>query len=150
MKRIVCIVPKDMFSKAQIQQLDAGFQSIYKNNYSHEKVNVFWMLMPKGYAYAERKPSEATIIMVEVNEDITRAKREELLSLYSRFLLKDFNISPLDAVITVANASFVQQFSEAQKNRVHRPYRPWINLKTMATALTSKIMNGYYRLRVKM
>lgn len=149
MKRIVCIVPKDMFSNAEIKQLEAGFKDIYTNNYSQEKVGVFWMLMPKGYAYAERKPSKAAIILAEVNEDIQREKREELMGLFSQFLMKNFHISPLDAVITVANSSFVSQFSDAQQNRIDKRYRPWIKLKMMSTALTSKLINGYLRLRVK-
>ena len=150
MKKIICIVPEHMFSKAEIKKLGTGFKTIYKNNYRPDKVGFFGMLMPEGYAYAERKPSEAVVVLVEVEEDIQRAKREELMHLFSDFLLKNFSISPLDAVITVANASFVQQFSAAQQNRIHPKHRFWINLKTMATAMTSKILNGYYRLRVKM
>ena len=150
MKKIVCLVQKNMFSNKELKKLDDGFKAIYKKNYSQESVNVFWMIMPKGYAYSERKLSKATIIMVEVNEDIQKEKREELMRLFSQFLLKSFHVSPLDSLITVANSSFVKQFLEAQQNRIHPLYRPWINLKTRTTVIASKLTNGYYRLRVKM
>lgn len=107
------------------------------------------MVFPKGSAYAERKLSNGTIIMIEADEDITKTKREELMGLYSQFLFKNYEVSPLDTVITVANTSWVNSFLAAQKKRVHPMYRPWITLKTMFTALTSKWMNGYLRLRVK-
>lgn len=138
-----------MFSKADIRKIETGFREIYSNNYSKEKLSIFWMIIPEGYAYSERKPSNATVILVEVNEDITKSKREELMGLFSQFLLNNFSISPLDSVITVANASWVNSFFEAQRKRIHPLYRPWITLKMMFTAFSSKLMNGYLRLRVR-
>lgn len=149
MKRISCIVQKHMFSHADIRKLEKGLRAIYKENYSDEKVNVIWMVMPKGSAYSERKPSEATIILVEVDDDIEQTKREELMSLFSQYLFQNFKISPLDSIISVANSSYVQQFVAAQQNRVHPKSRKWIGLKTMGTALFSKFTNGYMKLRVK-
>lgn len=149
MKKILCIVQEHMFSKAEIRAMEAGFRSIYRDHYSKEKVNVLWMIMPKGYAYSERKPSNAAVIMLEVEEQITKSLREKLMSLISQFLMKNFSISPLDSVITVANSSFVNAFLEAQKKRIHPIYRPWITLKQMYTALLSKLINGFLRLRVK-
>ena len=149
MKRATCIVQKHMFTKADIQKMEAGFKEIYKDNYSEEKLNIFWMIFPQGYAYSERKPSNATVIVVEVNEDITKTKREELMSLFSKFLLSNFNISPLDSIITIANTSWVNAFFDAQQKRIHPSYRLWIRLKMMFTALTSKWTNGFLRLRVR-
>lgn len=149
MKRINCLVQEHKFSKPQIRAIEAGFKKIYHTHYSEEKVRVFWMIFPKGSAYAERKPSDGTIILIEVNEDITREKREELMWLYSQFLFENYKVSPLDTVITVANSSWVDSFFAAQQNRIHARYRPWITFKTMFTALTSKWMNGFLRLRVK-
>lgn len=149
MKKALCLVQKHMFSKEDIQRLEVGIKNIYQRHYSNEKVNMLWMVMPKGYAYSERKPSNASVIMVEVDNDITQAKREELMGLISRFLLDNFEISPLDSVITVANSSFVNAFFEAQRKRIHPLYRPWITLKMMTTALLSKFTQGYLRLRVK-
>ncbi len=150
MKKIVCIVQENMFLKAEIRKIEAGFKEIYSQHYSREKLTVLWRIMPKGYAYSERKLSEATIIMIEVGEEITKEKREELMHLYSQFLLNNFKISPLDSVISVANSSFVNQFFAAQTNRVHPRHRRWIGLKMKAAALTSKWTNGYYKLRVNM
>ena len=129
--------------------MEEGFRKIYKENYSDEKLNMLWMILPDGYAYSERKPSEAAVIVVEVNENIPQTKREELMSLFSQFLLSNFKISPLDSVITVANSSWVDSFFSAQRKRIHRLYRPWITFKMMSTALASKFMNGYMRLRVR-
>ena len=138
-----------MFSKKEIKKIEAGFRDIYKQHYSEEPLSIFWMVFPKGSAFSERKPSNATVIMVEVDDDITKAKREEMMSLYSNFLLNNHDISPLDSIITVANSEWVNRFFEAQQNRVHPRYRFWIKFKTMFTALTSKFMHGYLRLRVK-
>lgn len=138
-----------MFSKADIRKMEAGFREIYSNNYSEERLSIFWMIIPEGYAYSERKPSNATVILVEVNDDITKSKREELMGLFSQFLLDNFSISPLDSVITVANASWVNSFFEAQRKRIHPLYRPWISLKMMFAAFSSKLMNGYLRLRLR-
>ena len=138
-----------MFSKEEIRKIESGFREIYRKHYSQEKLSVFWMIFPKGYAFSERKPSNATVILVEVDDDITKAKREELMGLFSQFLLNNHNVSPLDSIITVANSSWVDRFMEAQQNRVHPWYRPWIKLKTMFTALTSKWKNGFLRLRVR-
>lgn len=149
MKRINCLVQKHKFSKEEIKQIEAGFRDIYSNHYSKEKLTIFWMIFPEGYAYSERKPSNATVILVEVDNDITKAKREELMGLFSRFLLNDHNVSPLDSIITVANSSWVDSFFAAQQKRAHPLYRPWIKFKTMFTALTSKWTNGFLRLRVK-
>ncbi len=149
MKRAVCIIQEDMFSTPEIKRIEAGFKAIYKDNYSEEPLNVVWMIMPKGYAYSERKLSEAIVIMVEVSEDIQKEKREELMFLFSRFLMDEFNVSPLDSVITVANSSFVNAFLEAQNNRIQPLYRPWIKVKQLSTALWSKFSKGYLRLRVK-
>ena len=149
MKRINCIVQANQFSKEAIRNIEAGFREIYANNYSKEALTVTWMIFPEGYAYSERKPSNASVILVEVNDDVTKAKREELMSLFSQFLFKNYKVSPLDSIITVANASWVSAFMEAQQKRIQPMYRPWIKLKTMFTALTSKWTNGYMRLRVR-
>jgi len=149
MKKILCLVQEHMFSKSEIQQIEKGFRDIYRDNYSQEKLSVLWMVIPKGYAYSERKPSDATVILVEVDEDIAKDKREALMGLLSQFLLNEFKISPLDSVITVANSSFVTAFFDAQKKRIHPLYRPWISLKMISTGIISKITNGYFRLRVR-
>ncbi|MEM9936142.1 MAG: hypothetical protein AAF824_21135 [Bacteroidota bacterium] len=149
MKRINCLVQEHQFSKEDIRNIEEGFREIYHDHYSTEKLTVFWMIFPKGSAYAERKPSNGTIILIEVDEDITKDKREELMRLYSNFLLKNYKVSPLDTVITVANSSWVDSFFAAQQKRIHPMYRPWIQVKTLFTALTSKWMNGFLRLRVK-
>lgn len=149
MKRITCIVQKHMFSHADIRKLEKGLKATYKENYSDEKVNVIWMVMPKGSAYSERKESKATIIIVEVNNDIQQSRREKLMQLFSQHLLENFSISPLDSIISVANSSSVEQFFAAQQNRVHPKSRTWIRLKMMGTALFSKFTNGYMKLRVK-
>lgn len=149
MKKITCIIQEHMFSKEDINEMEKGFKTIYRENYSEEKVSVFWMIFPKGYAFSERKPSNATVILVEAGEDITKNKREELMHLFSKYLLSNFKISPLDSIITVANSSWVTEFFAAQQNRIHPMYRPWIKLKTLFTAFSSKLMNGFLRLRVK-
>ena len=149
MKKIICIVQEHMFSKSDIREMESGLRDIYRNNYKDEKLSVLWMVMPEGYAYSERKPSNALVLMAEVDEDISKMKREELLSLISKFLLNNFKISPLDAVITVPNTSFVNAFMASQKNRIHPLHRPLINFKQLFTALSSKWRNGYLRLRVK-
>ena len=149
MKRINCLVQKHKFSKEEIRQIEVGFRELYKKHYSDEKLTVFWMIFPEGSAFAERKPSNGTLILIEVNEDITKEKREELMYIYSQFLLKNYNVSPLDTVITVANKSWVDSFFAAQQKRIHARFRLWIKFKTMFTAITSKLTNGYLRLRVK-
>ncbi|MEM6767836.1 MAG: hypothetical protein AAF655_23070 [Bacteroidota bacterium] len=149
MKRINCLVQEHQFSKEEIKEIEAGFREIYSDHYGTEKLTVFWVIFPKGSAYAERKPSNGTIILIEVNEDITKEKREELMRLYSNFLLKNFKVSPLDTVITVANTSWVDSFFAAQQKRIHPKYRLWIQVKKLFTALTSKWRNGFLRLRVK-
>jgi hypothetical protein len=138
-----------MFSTSEIRAIEKGFRNIYSNDYSQEKVNVLWMIIPKGYAYSERKPSNAAVILVEVDEGISKEKREELMGLFSQFLLAEFKISPLDSVITVANSSFVNAFFDAQKKRIHPLYRPWISFKMISSGIISKISNGYFRLRVR-
>ncbi|MEM6800813.1 MAG: hypothetical protein AAF696_05385, partial [Bacteroidota bacterium] len=148
-KRISCLVQKHKFTKAQIREIEAGFRELYKNNYSEEKLKVFWTIFPEGSAYAERKPSNGTIILIEVDEEVRREKREELMGLYSQFLFKNYNISLLDTIITVANTSWVESFLAAQQKRIHPRYRAWIGFKTMFTALTSKWTHGFLRLRVK-
>lgn len=87
--------------------------------------------------------------MVEVEENIETVKREELMHLFSNYLLEEFNISPLDSVITVANSSFVNDFFEAQKRGIASRYRPWISLKMISTGLLSKLSQGFFRLRVR-
>lgn len=138
-----------MFSKEDIRNIETGFREIYSKHYSKEKLTITWMVFPKGSAYSERKPSNATVILVEVDNNVTKTKREKLMELFSQYLLNNHKISPLDSIITVANSEWVDRFFEAQQNRVHPKYRPWIKLKTIYTALTSKWMNGYLRLRVK-
>ena len=143
------MVQEHMFSKEDIKNIERGFRRLYQENYSDDKLNILWMIFPKGSAYSERKPSNATIIMIEVDDDITKAKREEMMKLYSDFLSQEYKVSPLDSIITVANSSWVDQFFEAQQNRIHPNYRPWIKLKTLSTALWSKWTSGFLRLRVK-
>lgn len=151
MKRMVGIIQENMFSNEEIQHLESGLKNLYQKNYSsEEKLNVIWMVMPKGYAYSERKLSHAVVLLIEVNEDITQEKREELMSLFSKFLLENFKVSPLDSVITVANSSFVQAFSDSQSTRIAPLYRPFIRLKMMMKALASKRKNGYLKLAVRL
>ena len=149
MKRINCIVQEHKFSKDDIRKMESGFRAIYRENYSEEPLKVFWMIFPKGSAFAERQPSNGTIILIEVNDDISTPKREELMGLFSNFLFENYNVSPLDTVITVANSSWVNRFYEAQQKRISPLYRPWFTIKTLWTALTSKWTNGFLRLRVK-
>lgn len=149
MKRINCLVQEHQFSSSEIKKIEAGFKALYKTHYSEDKLTVLWMIFPKGSAFAERKPSNGTIILIEVEDDITKAKREELMHVYSQFLLENYSISHLDTVITVANTSWVDRFFAAQQKRIHPIYRPWITLKTMYTALTSKMTHGFLRLRIK-
>ena len=67
----------------------------------------------------------------------------------SRFLLDNFNVSPLDSVISVANSSFVDAFFAAQQKRINSSHRFRINFKLYGTALLSKIRHGYKRLPVR-
>lgn len=76
MKRIVGIIQEHMFSNEDIQHMQAGFTSIYKKHFKEEKLQVAWMVMPTGYAYSERKPSNAAVIVIEVHEEIDQPKRE--------------------------------------------------------------------------
>ena len=149
MKRINCIVQEHQFSKDQIKEIEIGFRELYRTHYSDEKLNILWMILPEGYAFSERKPSDATVIMVEVDNDISKEKREEMMNLFSGFLLENYKISPLDSIITVANSDWVDAFFNAQKKRVSPLFRPLITFKTMWTALMSKRQNGFMRLRVR-
>ena len=149
MKRITVIVQEHMFSKADINRFESGIKDIYKKNYSEEKVNVLWMVMPKGYAYSERKPSNALVMMMEVEDTITQENREQLLFAVSKHLLDNFKISPLDSVITAPNASYINAFFEAQKNRIDAKYRPFVSLKLYGRAFLSKLTNGFMKLPVK-
>lgn len=118
MKKIVGIVQAHMYSEDELKYLRSGLREIYRDHYdASQPVTVLWMVMEKGYAYSERKLSEATIIIIEVDEDITQEKREALMDMFSQYLLKNFNVSPLDSLITVANTSFVNQFFAAQQER---------------------------------
>lgn len=110
MKRINCIVQEHQFSSSEIKAIEASFKALYKTHYSDEKLTVLWMIFPKGSAFAERKASNGTIILIEVEDDIDKVKREELMQVYSQFLLENYSISPLDTVITVANTSWVDRF----------------------------------------
>ena len=123
MKKIVGIIQEHMFTKDEIKRLESGLREIYRNHYSREEVVVSWRIMPEGYAFSERKPSHATIILVEVDAEITQVKREELMGLCSQFLLNNFSVSPLDSLITVPNSSFVNQFLEAQRQRIDPAHR---------------------------
>ena len=149
MKRINCIVQEDQFSKEDIRNIESGYREIYTQNYSEEDLKIFWMIFPKGYAFSERKPSNAMVILVEVDDDISKDKREEMMTLFSQFMMSKFNISPLDTVITVANTSWIDSFLAAQQKRIQPLFRPWINLKTMYTALISKWSDGFLKVRVK-
>ena len=148
MKKIFCIVQQHKFSNSEINEMEVGFRDLYHDHLGMEKLNILWMIMPDEYAFSERKQSNASIIMIEVDEDIAKMDREKIMRSYSQFLLENFSISALDLVITVANSSFVNAFLEAQQNRVQPIYRPWIKFKQMYTALTSRFMNGYMKLRV--
>ncbi|MEO1652933.1 MAG: hypothetical protein AAFU64_05270 [Bacteroidota bacterium] len=150
MKRIVCTVQEHMFLPTQIQAIEKGLKEIYKKHYRDEKLRVFWLVMPKGYAYSERKLSEASIILVEVDNDIQSKKREALMHLFSQYLLKEFKLSPLDLMLSVSNSSYMDQFMASQKNRVDPRSRGWISLKMLWTAFYSKFSQGYMKLRVKM
>ena len=149
MKRILCIVQRHMFSDAEINGIEKGFRNLYQKHYSHEKLNVLWMVMPEGYAFSERKRSNAAVIVVEVAEDITKEEREKMMNLYSQFLLQNYDISPLDSVISIANSSFVDAFFAAQKNRIQKNYRPWISTKMLLSAFWSRMTKGYFKLRVR-
>lgn len=150
MKRIICTVQEEQFSNKQIKKMEAGFKEIYKNNYRKEPLKIWWMVMPKGYAYSERKLSHATIILIEVDSDIEQGKREVLMHLFSQFLLESFHISPLDLVLSVANSAYVEQFGKSQIKRIHPAYRRRIRLKSSISAITSKFLNGYSKIRVRM
>ena len=150
MKHIVCIVQQHMFDKAKVKRLQSGLRRLYKENYSTEPTKVLWMIMPKGYAFSERKESNATILLIEVDENITKEKREGLMTIFSNHLLDNFDISPLDSIITVANTSYIQQFMAGQQRRVAPSARFWIKLKTLFFAIISKLLNGYVQLRVRM
>lgn len=149
MKKCLFLAQKNSFSSAEIKQMEGAFLSIYHQQYPQEKLQFLWMLSPKGYAYTERQSSNAVVVIVEVEENIDKVKREELMHFFSNYLLEAFRISPLDSVITVANSSFVNAFFEAQKRRIAIRYRPWISLKMMSSGLLSKLSQGFFRLRVR-
>ena len=125
-----------------------GIKEIYTTHQSNEKARVHWMIMPKGYAYSERKYSQATIILVEVDSEIEQKSREDLMQLLSKFLLDNFNISPLELVLSVANTSFINQYANSQRQRVHPLHRWRIRFKAIITSLTSKLLNGYSQILV--
>lgn len=149
MKRIITIVQEHLFSKKEIRALEAGIKSIYQKNYSNEDVKMIWMVMPKGYAYSERKLSNAVVMMMEVENNTEQSKREQLLFAVSKFLLDNFSISPLDSVITAPDASYIDAFSKAQQNRIDAKYRPFINLKIMGKIFWSKITDGFLKLPIR-
>lgn len=150
MKRVVGVVQEGMFSPDAIRRLKAGLKAIAQTHMPSERIVTLFMVMPPGYAYAERKASQATILMVEVDEGTSQGKREAMMADFSRHLLDNFEVSPLDSVITVADTSFVSAFFNAQRNRIDRAHRLRISARLFGTALFSRLREGYLRLPVKL
>ena len=67
MKKCLFLAQENSFSSAEIKQME-GLLSIYHQQYPQEKLQFLWMLSPKGYAYTERQPSNAVVVMVEVGK----------------------------------------------------------------------------------
>ena len=150
MKRIVGVVQEQMFRPDALRRLKAGLKAIYRAHDPSERVVVLFMVVPPGYAYSERKPSEATILVIEVDDGTAQSKREAMMADFSRLLLDDFRVSPLDNVITVADTSFVSAFFDAQRNRIDRSQRLRINARLYGAALLSRLREGYLRLPMKL
>ena len=118
MKKIFGVLQEHMFSPEDIQRLESGLKAIYKKNYSEEELIVIWRVMSKGFAYSERKLSNAVVLMMEVDETISQENREKLLFAASNFLVDNFKVSPLDSVITAPNSSYINAFMEAQQSQM--------------------------------
>ena len=118
MKKMFGVLQKHMFSQEDIQRLESGLKAIYKKNYSEEELIVIWRVMSKGFAYSERKLSNAVVLMMEVDETISQENREKLLFAASNFLVDNFKVSPLDSVITAPNSSYINAFMEAQQSQM--------------------------------
>ena len=88
MKKCLFLAQENSFSSAEIKQIEEAFLNIYHQQYPQEKLQFLWMLSPKGYAYTERQPSNAVVVMVEVEKNIDTAKREELTFVFN-YLLED-------------------------------------------------------------
>jgi len=118
MKKMFGILQEHMFSQEDIQRLESGLKAVYKKNYSDEELMVIWRVMSKGFAYSERKLSNAIVLMMEVEETISQENREQLLFAASKFLLDNFKVSPLDSVITAPNSSYINAFMQAQQSQI--------------------------------
>ncbi|MEM6723294.1 MAG: hypothetical protein AAF598_04600 [Bacteroidota bacterium] len=151
MKKILCVVQKDQISKAKIKVLEQGLKDRYRDHHDpKEKVMVYWMLVPKGYAYSERKPSNAIIVMIEVEDGVPSEQREKLMGIFSNFILDQLNMSPYDLVLTVPDQAFVDQYFMAQRDRSSRQARKWVGLKIFVTAFYSKFKDGFLRIPVRL
>ncbi|MEO1434084.1 MAG: hypothetical protein AAFV80_01015 [Bacteroidota bacterium] len=151
MKKILCVVQKDQISKTKIKILEQGLKDRYRDHHDpNEKVSVYWMIVPEGYAYSERQASKAMIVMIEVEDGVQSEQREKLMGIFSRFILEQCDMSPYDLVLTVPDQAFVDQYFLAQRNRSSRKARKWVGLKIFATALFSKLKDGFLRIPVRL
>lgn len=147
MKKVLGIVQESMFDDDALRRFEAGVKQTLRG-WSDERFVVIWMVMPPGYAFSERKPSQAVILMVEVDDGTDQGRREELMGQLSQHLMDNFAVSPLDSLITVADSAFVNAFFDAQRARIDPAQRLRIHAKLYGSAVLSKVRRGTLQLPV--
>ena len=151
MRKILCTIPQGTFSREQVLALEASLKQTYASHLGdRERVVVIWCELPPGQGFTERRPSEVSLVMVEVEDGLDAKRREAAMMALATEWARIASVDLEHLMLTLADRSLFDRYLAANRNRVRRRSRPWFLLGTMFHLWRSWSRQGYLSIRANL
>lgn len=148
MPKILCTVPEQRTTKAQILASEALFKSVYAEHFgSEDGLAVLWVLAPAGQTFQAGKSADIFLTMIEVEDDLPQARREPAMWAFTRGWADILDVDVERLMVTCADSATVAEYVRGNRNRLRPISRIRFMLKTIVYVLQSRRRSGFAALR---
>ncbi len=151
MPTILCTVPSGRLPREQMRRVGSALRRTYRERIGGGSVvRVLWSEIPAGQMFTAGQPSETSVLLVEVPDQLEGARREAALFEFASVLEREANVPPERAMITLADRGVFVRFLAANSRRIRRRSRPLYWAKTALGAWRSHRRDGVLTLRTNL
>lgn len=151
MPKILFTIPEGRFSDTEIIALESTMVSAYQELLeTNDALLCFWSVLPRGQSYVAGQQDDVYIALIEVPEDFDQQKREDLLLKFNARFAEAAGISLEKPLVTLADASKVEEYLAANRNRLKSFSKITFLLGTMMHAYRSRKQRGFAALRTNL
>lgn len=151
MAKIICTIPQDSLSNDEILETQEQLAGAYSELFPESaKPTVFWSLLPSGQSYVAGQAGNIYLALVEVDEDLDQAVRENAMLSFTQTFAAAMNISFEKPMVTFVDSPKLGEYMKANRDRLHWLRKPLFLLTSIFHALSSSKKRGFASIRTNL